>query len=135
MAARPPHDRVAFGARPERAADRRYRGADRARVEPRALALALVLELGRVHAALALSLAHDALFVITGVALALTLIALGPRGAVPRVAMVVGALFVGPVTFFRLGALPPTGGYSLFNYLTLSFRPHVVVAGPGILGF
>lgn len=98
-------------------------------------AVVQALSLGRVHAALALSLAHDALFVITGVAVALLLIALGPRGVVPRVAMVVGALFVGPVTFFRLGATPPTGGYSLFNYLTLSFRPHVVVAGLGILGF
>lgn len=97
-------------------------------------AVVQALSFGRVHAAFALSLTHDALFVVTGVAVALLLIAFGPRGNVPRVAMLVGTLFVGPVTFFRLGAKPSTGGYSLFNYLTLSFRPHVVVAGLGILG-
>ncbi len=91
------------------------------------------LAFGRVHAALALTLVHDALFAITGVAVALVLISFGPRGVVPRVAMVVGTLFVGPVTLLRPGA--PGGGYSLFNYLTLSFRPHVVLAGLGILGF
>jgi hypothetical protein len=97
-------------------------------------AVVQALSFRRIHAAFALSLTHDALFVITGVAVALVLIAFGPRGSVGRVAMLVGTLFVGPVTFFRLGPKPPTGGYSLFNYLTLSFRPHVVIAGLGIVG-
>lgn len=82
---------------------------------------------GVLHASLALSLAHDVLFVLLGAALGLWLHAQTRRGALASAALCAGILLTGPVTLFRAEA-PAPGGYSLFNLLTLSFRPHVVLA-------
>jgi hypothetical protein len=93
------------------------------------------LSLGTIHASLALSLAHDALFGMTGLFLGLFFLWLGARRATPVALAVAAVLLTGPLTLFRGGATRPSAGFSWFNYLSLSFRPHVVLAGLLLLGF
>lgn len=94
-----------------------------------------VLSLSVVHSSFALSLAHDVMFGLTGVTLALLLRAFGMRRGLLIGLSVLGVLLAGPVTAFRLGEGRPEGGYSYLSYLVMSYRPHVSLAGLLIVGF
>lgn len=98
-------------------------------------AMVQTLSLDTVHSSLALSLAHDALFGLTGLFLGLYFLGLGARRVGGIGLAVAGVLLTGPLTLFRGGAARPSAGYSGFAYETLSFRPHVAVAGLLLLGF
>ncbi len=90
-----------------------------------------------LHSSLALSVAHDLLFAETGAALVLLFAHLGVRGVGGLLLAVLAVLLDGPATVLLDGGSRPASGYSLVNYLQLSFRPHVALAGllfAGILG-
>ena len=89
-------------------------------------ALVQSFSLGVIHASVALSVAHDVLFTLLGAALGLWLHA-RRRGALACAALTAAVILTGPVTLFRADA-PASGGYAIFNLLTLSFRPHVPLA-------
>lgn len=93
------------------------------------------LSLGAVHASLALSLVHDALFGLTGLFLGLWFVDLGARRASTTALGAALVLGTGPLTLLRGGATRPSAGYGWFAFETLSFRPHVVLAGLLLLGF
>jgi hypothetical protein len=90
---------------------------------------------GVIHASLALSLAHDITFGLTGATVTLLLRHFGVRGVVPASAAALGVLLTGPLALLRGGMTRPAAGYSVLNFLTLSFRPHVSLAGLLFVGF
>jgi hypothetical protein len=82
-----------------------------------------------LHASYALSLAHDLMFALTGLALALLLVEFGHRRVVTIAAGALAILLIGPVIWFRGGPGAPGDGYSILSFYQLSFRPHVSLAG------
>jgi hypothetical protein len=90
---------------------------------------------GVIHSSLALSLAHDLTFALTGASLALLFVALG----VPRLTYAwlatLAYLLAGPLTLLRQANDRLDGGYNFINYLKLSYRPHVCLSGLLIVGF
>jgi hypothetical protein len=90
---------------------------------------------GRIHSSLALSLAHDINFALTGICLGLLLRYAGVRTAIAAMAATAAFVLAGPVTILREGSEVRDIGHSTLNYLTLSFRPHVSLAGLLLLGF
>jgi hypothetical protein len=100
-------------------------------------ALAAMLQsfsLGSLHSSFALSLAHDILFSLTGATLGLLFLAWGSRGAGTATLATLGWLLAGPPALLRDDG-KQFAGYNFVNYLTLSFRPHVVLAGLLSIGF
>jgi hypothetical protein len=89
----------------------------------------------RIHSSLALSLAHDIIFGLTGVSLGLLFRYAGIRTAGGAMAATAAVALAGPVTLLREGADVKDIGHSTLNYLTLSFRPHVSLAGLLLVGF
>jgi hypothetical protein len=94
-----------------------------------------------VHSSLALSIGHDIFFGLVGVTFALLLLGLGAglgvRVKLVAVAGALATLLAGPFTLWRDPAHPHVDGYSVLNYLSLSFRPHDALAGlfyVGIVG-
>ncbi len=82
-----------------------------------------------LHASLALSLAHDVLFGLLGACLALALLSAGARTATGAAFGAFAVLLSGPATLLLRGRFPgASGGYSTLNMVTMSFRPHVVLA-------
>lgn len=98
-------------------------------------ALFPIFSLSTLHSSFGLTLAHDVMFGLTGITLALLLRAWGTRRALLIVAAVLAFLLAGPPTALRAGEARPEGGYSYLNYLVMSFRPHVHLAGLLIVGF
>lgn len=98
-------------------------------------AMLQALSLNVIHSAFGLSLAHDVHFGLCGLVIGLLLVwwrhrlflayALGPAAV----------LLSGPFTIFREGIRKAQHGYSLINYLSLSFRPHIALSGLLMLGF
>lgn len=88
-----------------------------------------------IHSSLALSLAHDVLFGLTGATAALLLRGFGARRAALILVALLGILMSGPHTMLLGGASRPEGGYSYLSFLVMSFRPHVSVAALMLLGF
>ncbi len=87
-----------------------------------------------IHASLALSLAHDVLFGLIGVTLALLVVgARRLRVALPVLATL-AALLAGPYAPWRGPSAPRGDGYSILNYFTMSFRPHDALAGLFLVG-
>jgi len=86
------------------------------------------LSFGIMHSSRALSIAHDLLYGLTGATVALLVQELVRPRVVPTVLSALAVLMAGPATF-RRGHGDSFEGYSDFNNLTLSFRPHVAVAG------
>jgi hypothetical protein len=84
-----------------------------------------------IHASFALSIAHDIVFALTGVTLGLLLCDAGIRRPATIAASTAGMLLAGPLTLHRPNHL----GYSFINYITMSFRPHVSLAGLLTIGF
>ncbi len=98
-------------------------------------AMLQAFSLDTLHASLALSLAHDAIFGLTGLFLGLWFVDLGARRAGVASLGAASVLLTGPLTLFRGGTVRPSAGYSWFAFQTLSFRPHVVLAGLLLCGF
>ena len=85
----------------------------------------------RLHAAAALALAHDILFVLTALCISALLLRFGQG----RAWSVLAAL--APLVVFLTGPPNVDGhgiGYALFNFYQMSYRPHVVLAGLLIVG-
>ncbi len=101
-------------------------------------AMVQAFSLDVIHSSLALSVAHDVLFGLTGVTLALLLAGLradtGARRAALAVVAVLVAILAGPYTFYRDPAHPHSDGYSVLGFFTMSFRPHDALAGLFYLG-
>lgn len=101
-------------------------------------AMVQTLSFGVLHSSLALSIAHDVLFVLIGASIALLFAGLaGRRGAFAGIAITIASLLSGPFTMGRDPKFFAIDGYSILNYLTMSFRPHDALAGlfyVGILG-
>lgn len=97
-------------------------------------AMLQTLSFSVLHASLALSLAHDVYFGLTGLTLALFLAWWGYRriGAYALASLVL--LTNGPMTFLREGDRSSHEGYSVIAFLSLSFRPHVGLAALLLLG-
>lgn len=82
---------------------------------------------GRIHASLALALAHDLTFGLAGLSVAAALLAVSP----PRLWMIAAVLsifFMGPLALLRTGLGTQLIGYSFLSLLCMSFRPHVNLA-------
>ncbi|HMJ10795.1 MAG TPA: hypothetical protein VK524_05280 [Polyangiaceae bacterium] len=88
-----------------------------------------------IHASPALSLAHDVMFALTGLTLALLLYDFGIRRAAPVLCVLVATLMTGPAVLLQEGEIRQGGGYSISNLLSLSFRPHVSLSELLMLGF
>jgi hypothetical protein len=94
------------------------------------------LSFGVIHSSLALSIAHDVLFALIGAAIVLLLQGLaGRRGGLWGLAVTLAALLSGPLTLGRDPKHPYVDGYSVINYLSMSFRPHDALAGLFYVGF
>lgn len=93
------------------------------------------LSLRVLHASLALSLAHDVAFGLTGATIALLALWMRHERVLPVALATLGTLLAGPLTLLRPDATRPGGGYNFINYLKLSFRPHVCLAGLLMVGF
>ena len=94
------------------------------------------LSFGVIHSSLALSVAHDVLFALLGASMVLLFQGLaGRRGALVGLAVTVAAILAGPLTLGRDPAHPFIDGYSVINYLSMSFRPHDALAGLYCVGF
>jgi hypothetical protein len=87
----------------------------------------------RLHASLALALAHDIMFALFAACLGAWVAALSARKfwILPAVMAV---LLSGPAALLRTGLGSQVNGYSYYNFLTISFRPHVSVAALLLLG-
>jgi hypothetical protein len=90
--------------------------------------------LGSFHSSFALSLAHDIVFSLTGATLGLLFVAWGARGTGTVTLGTLAWLLSGPPALLRDDG-KQFAGYNFVNYLTLSFRPHVVLAGLLSIGF
>jgi hypothetical protein len=98
-------------------------------------ALVQALSFDVLHASLALSVVHDILFGLLGLTLALLFRSFGWRRPLALAAGALVVLLSGPLTLWRPGEGKVHGGYSYSNFLTMSFRPHVVLAGLLFVGF
>jgi hypothetical protein len=85
----------------------------------------------RLHAAAALSLAHDILFVLTAMCISALVLQFGQGRAWSVLAALAPlAVFLsGPPNVDRRGI-----GYALFNFYSMTYRPHVVLAGLLLVG-
>ncbi|MFT3765856.1 MAG: hypothetical protein QM820_10100 [Minicystis sp.] len=96
------------------------------------------LSFGVLHSSLALSISHDILFLLIGASVVLFFHGLaGRRGALLGLAITFAALLAGPFTMGRDPKAFAIDGYSILNYLSMSFRPHDALAGlfyVGIVG-
>lgn len=93
------------------------------------------LSSGVLHASLALTLAHDVWFALSGLTLGYFMAWWGYR-RVPVFALGTAAmLLVGPFHIFREGVRTPQEGYSLNSWLSFSYRPHLSLSGLLMLGF
>lgn len=97
-------------------------------------AMLQALSFSVLHAALGLSLAHDIHFALIGASLALLMSYWGHRRIVAFVLAPAAVLFAGPLTILRNGVRTAQHGYSLINYLSASFRPHLSLSGLLLLG-
>jgi hypothetical protein len=88
-----------------------------------------------LHSSLALSVAHDVMFGATGACIALLLLHAGISSIVVIVATVGTVLLFGPATVLQTGDRVAPTGHSIYNVLSLSFRPHVALAGLLFTGF
>jgi hypothetical protein len=88
-----------------------------------------------IHADHALSLAHDLMFALTGACLGLLLWGFGHRSFVGVMLGVLAVLLNGPVSFLRGAGAADLHGFSVLNFFTMSFRPHVSIAGLLFVGF
>ena len=86
-----------------------------------------VFSLDILHASLALSLAHDVMFALIGVTLALAMLASGRRPHHVVVLSVAAVLLAGPCVL-RFGVGEPYLGYSYYALYVWGFRPHQHVA-------
>ena len=101
-------------------------------------ALAAVLQTlsgGVLHASLALSVAHDVLFGLLGVSLALWFRSCGVKGAAPIAAALLAVLLGGPGTLLVTGRSRPDAGHSILSFMQISFRPHASLAALLFVGF
>jgi hypothetical protein len=87
-----------------------------------------------LHAAYALSLAHDIFFVLTAAAIGLAILHFSGRRLV-ALPLAVAVLLAGPFTLRGPDGSNPMQGYSFLNLLTLSFRPHVPLSELLMAGF
>jgi hypothetical protein len=94
-----------------------------------------VLSFDSIHSSRALSIAHDVMFGLTGASVALLVLWLGYRSIVPTLGVVFGMLLSGPLTVLRDDKSRFESGYNFINYLKLSYRPHVSLAGLLVVGF
>lgn len=88
-----------------------------------------------IHASHALALAHDVAFGLTGASIALLLLWLHIQHPLAVTAVALSTLLAGPLTFLRPDRPNAGGGYNFINFLKLSFRPHVCLAGLLMVGF
>ena len=94
------------------------------------------LSFGVIHSSLALSVAHDVLFALIGAAIVLLFQGLaGRRGGLWGLGVTLAALLSGPLPLGRDPRHPYIDGYSVLNYLSMSFRPHDALAGLFFVGF
>jgi hypothetical protein len=89
----------------------------------------------RINSSLALTLAHDISFALTGLCFGLLLRLARTKTVTAALAATVALVLAGPVTILREGTTIHDHGHSTHNYLTLSFRPHVSLAGVLMVGF
>jgi hypothetical protein len=99
-------------------------------------AVVQTLSWGRLHSSAALSLTHDLLFALTALVAAALVLRAPAAERRPRwlpwlaaLGAPLAVLLAGPLTV--LGSI---NGFSYFNFLQMSFRPHVVLAGLLIAG-
>jgi hypothetical protein len=97
-------------------------------------AVVQTLSFGVLHSSLALSLAHDLLFLLTGGTLALLVRHAGARNPVGVALSSASVLLAGPVSLFR-DSSSGAAGYSFVNLLSLSFRPNMSIGILLIVGF
>jgi hypothetical protein len=90
---------------------------------------------GVLHASLALSLAHDLHFGLTGLLLALFMISWGYRARWEHALGTAALLLAGPVHLFRENVRTPQEGYNFLSFLSFSFRPHTALGALLMLGF
>jgi hypothetical protein len=90
---------------------------------------------GVLHASLALSLVHDIHFALTGLVLALFMIAWGYRALWQPALATAALLLAGPVHVFRENVRTPQEGYNFISFLSFSFRPHTALGALLMLGF
>jgi hypothetical protein len=93
------------------------------------------LSFGVLHASLALSLLHDILFSLTGLTLALFMVAWGYRRLGVFALGAAALLLTGPVHVFREGIRTPQEGLSIVSFLSFSFQPHKGLSALLTLGF
>lgn len=102
------------------------------------VALASVLQalsFDSFHGSFALSLLHDIYFGLIGLTVAGLLHAIGLRRWWVFVLVVLAVILDGPITAYR--GQGPERGYAFLNYVQMSFRPYIAVAGllfVGIVG-
>jgi hypothetical protein len=82
---------------------------------------------GILHASHTLSLIHDYCFFWLGFCVALVLYSAGQRRTFVAAVVLLAMLLSGPVTFLDGANIRPSP-YSLVNFISLSFRPHVPLA-------
>jgi hypothetical protein len=80
-----------------------------------------------LNASLALSLAHDMVFVLLALTLGLGMLASGPRPAHVVVLGVVAVLLSGPCVL-RFGVGEPYLGYNYYGLYNWAYRPHLTIA-------
>jgi hypothetical protein len=86
------------------------------------------------HASLALSLAHDLVFALIGAQIGLLVGGTGLRRLSLAVLVEAATLLAGPITLLRDPTRKLESGYSMVNFLSLSFRPHSSLAYLLVLG-
>lgn len=102
------------------------------------VALAAVLQalsFDSFHGSFALSLVHDVYFGLIGLTVGGLLHALGLRRWYVFALVALAVILNGPITAYR--AQGPERGYAFLNYVQMSFRPYIAVAGllfVGIIG-
>jgi hypothetical protein len=84
--------------------------------------------LGILHASHALTLLHDLAFFGLGISLGLTLRAMGVRHLPLLVLVYLGMMLSGPYTPLQGEHRTWFAGYSLTNWLSISYRPHMSLA-------
>jgi len=89
-----------------------------------------------MHSSLALSLAHDLMFVLLAVIVAFALAAGGIRRTAVQLSVLAAIVFAGPMIFAQVPREQGGGGYAFVGSLfSLSFRPHVSLAYVLLVGF
>jgi hypothetical protein len=98
-------------------------------------AMLQILSGSRIHASLALSLAHDVMFALLALNVVCFLRLVAIRRATLALLVFAAVVMIGPVTLLRDGVHKLDAGFAVLNFLTLSFRPHVALAYLLELGF